>query len=297
MPPEVTPAIVAFLSGAMLATATTVLVNRLVRRDRQATRSAVADLREEWLDPFAENLASLTEEEREQTRQVKEVHAGLDALHDRLDELARRFIAVRDEIRRVEDDALQARYREHLGLPDSDLLRGLVSTADARVTDRILTMLLRAARAFDLQTALMTAADNGRQVRLWLRRRAAEANPHDVDDRIHDALAEVLGWRENVEDRRRAATPAARALADVITSIGTQRGCFVQLGRAVFVTANRQLGVAFLTGDDLAYLEEHPELIGSPDRALARMHTVLRGRYLDLTATVRALTGPAKPQR
>ena len=292
MPPEVTQAIVAFVLGAAVATGLTLLVRRLVNRERRATRSALADLREDWLDPFAENMASLAEEEREQTRQVKEVHAGLDALHDRLDELARRFIAVRNEIRRVEDDALQARYREHLGLPDSDLLRGLITTGEAMATDRVLTMLLRAARALELQTALMTAAENGRQVRLWLRRRAAEANPHDVDDRIHDALAEVLGWRDDVEHRRRAATQAARALADVITSIGTQRECFVQLGRAVFVTANRQLGVAFLTGEDLAYLEEHPELITSPDRALARMHTVLRGRYLDLTATVRALTGP-----
>jgi hypothetical protein len=292
MPPEVTQAIVAFVLGAAVATGLTLLVRRLVNRERRATRSALTDLREDWLDPFAESMASLAEEEREQTRQVKEVHAGLDALHDRLDELARRFIAVRNEIRRVEDDALQARYREHLGLPDSHLLRGLITTGDAMATDRVLTMLLRAARALELQTALMTAADNGRQVRLWLRRRAAEANPHDVDDRIHDALAEVLGWRDDVEHRRRAATQAARALADVITSIGTQRECFVQLGRAVFVTANRQLGVAFLTGEDLAYLEEHPELITSPDRALARMHTVLRGRYLDLTATVRALTGP-----
>jgi hypothetical protein len=294
MTPEITPVVVAFLLGAALATGVTLLVSRLLHRERNTTVAAIADLRTDWLDPFAEHLSTLTEEEREQTRQVKEVHAGLDAVHDRMDELARRFVAVRNEIRRIEDDAMQARYREDLGLPDSDLLRGLVSTADALATDRILSMLLRATRAFDLQTALMTAADNGRQVRLWLRRKAAEGNPHDVDDRIHDALAEVLGWRDDVERRRHAATPAARALADVIASIGTQRECFVQLGRAVFVTANRQLAVAFLTGEDLAYLEEHPELIRSPDRALARMHAVLAGRYLDLTATLRALTGPPR---
>src|SRR5439155_1181779 len=162
MPPEVPPAIVAFVTGAMLATAITVLVGRRIGRERHAARSAVADLREEWLDPFADHMASLAAEEREQTRQVKEVHSGLDAVHDR--------------------------------------------------------------------------------------------------------LAEVLGWRDDVERRRRAASPAARALADVIAAVGTQRECFIQLGRAVFVTANRQLGVAFLTGEDLTYLEEHPELITAPDR-------------------------------
>ena len=66
----------------------------------------------------------------------------------------------------------------------------------------------------------------------------------------------------------------------------------MQLGRAVFVTANRQLAVAFLTGKDLAYLEDHPELVAAPDRALARIHAVLTGRYLDLTPTLRALGPP-----
>jgi hypothetical protein len=48
--------------------------------------------------------------------------------------------------------------------------------------------------------------------------------------------------------------------------------------------------VAVLTDQDLAYLEEHPDLVTSPPRALARMRARMRGRYLDLTPTLRALT-------
>ena len=292
MPSEIASVVVGFLSGAGLATGVLLLRRHRAGRERQATRAVLEDLREDWLDPFAEQVTTLTEEEREQSRQVKEVHAGLDAVQDRLDELGRRFVAVRNEIRRIEDDALQARYRERLGLPDPDLLRGLVSTDDPLATDRLLTLVLRATRALELQTALFTAADGGRQARLWLRRRGAEGSTDDVDDRLHDALSEVLGWRDNVEHHRKTATQAARTLADVIAMLGTQRESFVQLGRAVFVTANRQLAVAFLTGKDLAYLEEHPELVSAPDRALARIHAVLTGRYLDLTPTLRALGPP-----
>src|SRR2546423_14637332 len=202
MPSEIASVVVGFLSGAGLVTGVMLAVTHRVRRERQAARSAVSELRDEWLEPFAEHVATLTQEEREQSRQVKEVHAGLDAVHDRLDELGRRFVAVRNEIRRIEDDAMQARYREHLGLPEPGLLRGLVSTDDPLATDRLLSRVLRATRAVELQTALLTAADNGRQIRLWLRRRS-EGSPDDVDDRIHDALSEVLGWRDNVQSQRR----------------------------------------------------------------------------------------------
>jgi hypothetical protein len=67
---------------------------------------------------------------------------------------------------------------------------------------------------------------------------------------------------------------------------------YVQLGRAVCVSADARLAVAVLTDRDLAYLEEHPDLVTSPARALARMRAAMRGRYLDLTPTVRSLTGP-----
>ncbi len=59
---------------------------------------------------------------------------------------------------------------------------------------------------------------------------------------------------------------------------------------AEFVNAEAELAVAVLTDQDLAYLEEHPDLVTSPPRALARMRARMRGRYLDLTPTLRALT-------
>jgi hypothetical protein len=67
---------------------------------------------------------------------------------------------------------------------------------------------------------------------------------------------------------------------------------YVQLGRAVCVSADARLAVAVLTDRDLAYLEEHPDLVTSPARALARMRAAMCDRYLDLTPTVRSLTGP-----
>jgi hypothetical protein len=285
--------IVAFLIGALLAAVLVLAAVYLVHRERRSARSAVSDLREEWLDPFTEHLLGLTEEQRESAHRVDQVHGGLADLQQKTDELNRRFLAVRTEIRRLQDDALAARYRLHLGLPDAGNLKGLVFAANPVAADRILTKYLRAARALDLQTTLLTAADGGRHVRLWLRRRSAGDASEELDRRIHDAIVEVRAWRDDVAGHRRAASPPARALADTIASLGAEGDAFVQLGRAVFVNADARMGVAVLTDSDLAYLEEHPDLVTSPARALARMRAAMRGRYLDLTPTLRALAGPA----
>jgi hypothetical protein len=283
--------VVAFAVGAAVATAVVLVAVYFVRRERRRARTAVSDLREEWLDPFAEHLLTMTEEQRENAHQVIQVHSGLTDVQQKIDELNRRFLAVRTEIRRLQDDALAARYRLHLGLPDASVLPGKVFAGDPVAADRILSKYLRAARALDLQTTLLTAADGGRHVRLWLRRRSAGDSPDELDRRVEDALSEVLAWRDDdVDNHRHAASPQARALADTIALLGAEGDSFVQLGRAVFVNAEAQLAVAVLTDQDLAYLEEHPDLVTSPPRALARMRARMRGRYLDLTPTLRALT-------
>jgi hypothetical protein len=283
--------VVAFAVGAAVATAIVLVAVYFVRRERRRARTAVSDLREEWLDPFAEHLLTMTEEQRENAHQVIQVHSGLTDVQQKTDELNRRFLAVRTEIRRLQDDALAARYRLHLGLPDASVLPGKVFAGDPVAADRILSKYLRAARALDLQTTLLTAADGGRHVRLWLRRRSAGDSPDELDRRVEDALSEVLAWRDDdVDNHRHAASPQARALADTIALLGAEGDSFVQLGRAVFVNAEAELAVAVLTDQDLAYLEEHPDLVTSPPRALARMRARMRGRYLDLTPTLRALT-------
>jgi hypothetical protein len=283
--------VVAFAVGAAVATAVVLVAVYFVRRERRRARTAVSDLREEWLDPFAEHLLTMTEEQRESAHQVTQVHSGLTDVQQKIDELNRRFLAVRTEIRRLQDDALAARYRLHLGLPDATVLPGKVFAGDPVAADRILSKYLRAARALDLQTTLLTAADGGRHVRLWLRRRSAGDSPDELDRRVEDALSEVLAWRDDDPDNHRhAASPSARALADTIALLGAEGDSFVQLGRAVFVNAEAELAVAVLTDQDLAYLEEHPDLVTSPPRALARMRARMRGRYLDLTPTLRALT-------
>jgi hypothetical protein len=282
--------LVAFLVGAAVAAAIVLAAVYLVRQEHRRARSAVSKLREEWLDPFAEHMLTLTEEQRENAHQVTQIHNGLSDVQQKLDELNRRFLAVRTEIRRLQDDALAARYRLHLGLPDASVLPGKVFAGDPVAADRILSKYLRAARALDLQTTLLTAADGGRHVRLWLRRRSAGDSSDELERRVEDALSEVLDWRDDVADRWRAASPSARALADTIALLGAEGDCFVQLGRAVFVNAEAELAVAVLTDQDLAYLEEHPDLVTSPPRALARMRARMGGRYLDLTSTLRALT-------
>jgi hypothetical protein len=283
--------VVAFAVGAAVAAAVVLVAVYFVRRERRRARTAVSDLREEWLDPFAEHLLTMTEEQRENAHQVIQVHSGLTDVQQKIDELNRRFLAVRTEIRRLQDDALAARYRLHLGLPDASVLPGKVFAGDPVAADRILSKYLRAARALDLQTTLLTAADGGRHVRLWLRRRSAGDSPDELDRRVEDALSEVLAWRDDdVDNHRHAASPQARALADTIALLGAEGDSFVQLGRAVFVNAEAELAVAVLTDQDLAYLEEHPDLVTSPPRALARMRARMRGRYLDLTPTLRALT-------
>jgi hypothetical protein len=284
--------VVAFLIGAVVAATLVLVAVHFVRREHRRARSAVSDLREEWLDPFAEHLLTLTEEQRENAHQVDQVHAGLTDVQQKMDELNRRFLAVRTEIRRLQDDALAARYRLHLGLPDASVLPGKVFATDPGAADRILTKYLRAARALDLQTTLLTAADGGRHVKLWLRRRSAGDAPEDLDRRVEDAIREVLEWRDDVAGQRHSASPAARALADAIALLGAEGDSFVQLGRAVFVNADARMGVAVLGDKDLAYLEEHPDLVTAPPKALARMRAAMRGRYLDLTPTLRALTGP-----
>jgi hypothetical protein len=282
--------VVAFAVGAAVATAVVLVAVYFVRREHRRARTAVSDLREEWLDPFAEHLLTMTEEQRENAHQVIQVHSGLTDVQQKIDELNRRFLAVRTEIRRLQDDALAARYRLHLGLPDATVLPGKVFAGDPVAADRILSKYLRAARALDLQTTLLTAADGGRHVRLWLRRRGAGDSPDELDRRVEDALSEVLAWRDDDSDNNRhAASPSARALADTIAVLGAEGDSFVQLGRAVFVNAEAELAVAVLTDQDLAYLEEHPDLVTSPPRALARMRARMRGRYLDLTPTLRAL--------
>jgi hypothetical protein len=282
---------IAFVAGAAVAAAVVLGAVYFVRREHRRGRSAVSELREEWLDPFAEHLLTLTGEQRENAHQVDQVHTALTDVQHKVDELNRRFLAVRTEIRRLQDDALAARYRLHLDLPDASVLKGLVSAGDPVSADRILTKYLRAARALDLSTSLLTAADGGRHVRLWLRRRSASDGPGDLDRRVEEALSEVLAWRDDVADHRHTASPPARAMADTIAQLGGEGDAFVQLGRAVFVNAGQSLAVAVLTDQDLAYLEEHPDLAASPARAMARMRTVMRGRYLDLTPTLRALTG------
>lgn len=282
--------VIAFAVGAAAATAVVLVAVYFVRREHRRGRTAVSDLREEWLDPFAEHLLTMTEEQRENAHQVIQVHGGLTDVQQKIDELNRRFLAVRTEIRRLQDDALAARYRLHLGLPDAGVLPGKVFAGDPVAADRILSRYLRAARALDLQTTLLTAADGGRHIRLWLRRRSAGDSPDDLDRRLEEALSEVLAWRDDdVDNHRHAASPPARALADTIALLGTEGDSFVQLGRAVFVNAEAELAVAVLTDQDLAYLEEHPDLVTSPPRALARMRARMRGRYLDLTPTLRAL--------
>lgn len=250
----------------------------------------MSELRDEWLDPFAQHLLTLTEEQRDNAHQVDQVHTGLTDVHQRLDELSRRFMSVRNEIRRLQDDALAARYRVHLGLPDAGILPGRVYAGDAVSADRILTKYLRTARALDLQTTLLTAAEGGRHIRLWLRRRSAGDSPDDLDRRVQEALSEVLSWRTDGTNNRHSASPPARALADAIALLGAQGDSFVQLGRAVFVNADSRLAVAVLTDEDLAYLEEHPDLVTSPRRALARMRVSMKDRYLDLTPTLKALS-------
>jgi hypothetical protein len=287
-----TDVIVAFAAGAVLSAAVVLAAVLLIRREHRRGRSAVSDLREEWLDPFAQHLLTLTEEQRENAHHIDQVHSGLSEMQQRLDEVGRRFLSVRNEIRRLQDDALAARYRMHLGLPDSDVLPGKVFAGDPVAADRILTKYLRAARALDLQTTLLTAADGGRHIRLWLRRKSVGDSPEELDRRVQEALAEVLSWREGAVDDQHAATPPARALADAIALLGTQGESFVQLGRAVFVNSDHRLAVAVLTDQDLAYLEEHPDLVTSPRRALARMRASMKDRYLDLTPTLRSLTGP-----
>ncbi|MDT5036266.1 MAG: hypothetical protein QOE03_1451 [Micromonosporaceae bacterium] len=282
--------IVAFVVGVAVAAAVILTTGYLVGQERRQGRSVVSDLREEWLDPFAEHLLTLTGEQRETAHQVDQVHAGIGDVQQKVDELNRRFLAIRTEIRRLHDDALAARYRVHLGLPDASALKGVVFAGDPVSADRILTKYLRAARALDLSTALLTAADGGRHVRLWLRRRNAADRPGDLDRRVSEALAEVLAWRDDAS-RRSTASPQARALADAIAQLGGDGDTFVQLGRAVFVNAGSNLAVAVLTDRDLAYLEEHPDLVASPARALHRMRIAMPDRYLDLTTTLHALTG------
>jgi len=176
---------------------------------------------------------------------------------------------------------------------DADVLPGRVFAGDAVAADRILTKYLRTARALELQTTLLTAADGGRHIRLWLRRRNAGDSPEMLDQRVQDALGELLSWRVDgaaAGNGRHNASPPARALADAITLLGAHGDSFVQLGRAVFVNADSRLAGAVLTDQDLAYLEDHPELVTSPRKALARMRAAMKDRYLDLTQTVRALT-------
>ncbi|GAA1803848.1 hypothetical protein HC028_04495 [Planosporangium flavigriseum] len=283
--------VAAFLSGAVLASIATGTAVYLVRRERRGARSAISDLRADCLDPLAEHLLGLTEEQRGNAHRVDQVRTGLTDVQQKIDELNRRFLAVRTELRRLQDDAFAARYRRHLDLPDAGLLKGAVFAPDPVAADRILTKYLRAARALQLQTTLLTAADGGRHVRLWLCRRSAGDAPQDVDRRVHDAIAEVQAWHGDVAGHWRAATPPVRALADTIALLGAEDEAFLQLGRAVFVNAGARLGVAILTDRDLAYLEEHLDLVTSPGRALARMRTAMRGRYLDLTPTLRALAG------
>lgn len=57
--------VVAFLIRAVLATVLVLTAVYFVHRERRRARSAVSDLREEWLDPFTEHLLGLTEEQRE----------------------------------------------------------------------------------------------------------------------------------------------------------------------------------------------------------------------------------------
>jgi hypothetical protein len=285
--------LVAFAVGAAVAAGVVLALVFAIRREHRRSRSAVSELREEWLDPFAEHLLTLTEEQREAVHQVTQAHGGLTDVQHKLDELNRRFLAVRTEIRRLQDDALAARYRTHLGLPDASVLKGLVYAGTPVAADQILSKYLRAARALDLQTTLLTAADGGRHVRLWLRRRSAGDSPDELDRRVEEALSEVLAWRDDVAGHRHAASPSARALADTIALLGAEGDSFVQLGRAVFVNADAELAVAVLNDRDLAYLEEHPDLALSPSRALARMRATMPGRYLDLTSTLRALTNGA----
>ncbi|HEV7896678.1 MAG TPA: hypothetical protein VGP31_02375 [Planosporangium sp.] len=285
----------AFLIGAVLAAALVLTAVYFVRRAGHLARSAVSELREEWLDPFTEHLLGLTAQQRETARRVDQLHTRLTDVQHNIDELNRRFLAVRTEVRRLQDDALTARYRLRLELPDPDILKGLVFAQNPVAADRILTKYLRAARALDLQTTLLTAADGGRHVRLWLRRRGAGDAPEELDRRVQDALAEVRAWRDDVAGHRHAASPPARALADAIALLGTQGDAFMQIGRAVFVNADARLSAAVLTDSDLAYLEEHPDLVTSPARALARMRVAMRGRYLDLTPTLRALANPDGP--
>jgi hypothetical protein len=286
--------VVAFTAGAVLAAVLVLAAVFLVRREHRRGRSAVSDLRDEWLDPFAQHLLTLTEEQRDNAHQIDQVHTGLTDVHQRLDELSRRFMSVRGEIRRLQDDALAARYRANLGLPDADVLPGRVFAGDAVAADRILTKYLRTARALELQTTLLSAGDGGRHIRLWLRRRNASDSPDVLDQRVQDALGELLSWR-NGNANRHNASPPARALADAITLLGAHGDSFVQLGRAVFVNADRRLAVAVLTDQDLAYLEEHPELVTSPRKALARMRGSMKDRYLDLTQTLAALTNGRGP--
>jgi len=280
----------AFLAGAVLAACAVLLTLRLRRKQRGAA-AALVQLRDDWLDPLSASVHAITEEQRDQSRQVAEVQAGLGDVHQALDELGRRFLAVRNEIRWLQDDALEARYRERLGLPDAGLIPGRVWARHPVAADRILTAYLRATRALDLKTALLNATDNGRHVRVWLRPKSTADTPDDLDRRVREALTEVLAWRhDSVEHLWRLASPPTRALADMITALGTQGACFVQLGAAVFVTAANQLAVAVLSERDLAYLEEHHELVTSPERALARMRATLPDRCLDLTQTLHALT-------
>ena len=282
--------IVAFLAGVVVSTSVTLLLVLSRRRQRSAT-AAYAQLRDEWLDPLSNSVHTLADEQRDQARHVAEVQAGLGDVHQALDELGRRFLAVRNEIRWLQDDALEARYRDRLGLPDAGLVPGRVWARHPVNADRILTAYLRATRALDLKTALLNATDGGRHVRVWLRPKSTADSPDDVDRRVREALSEVLAWRhDSVERLWRTASAPTRALADMITALGTQGACFVQLGAAVFVTAANQLAVAVLSERDLAYLEEHHELVTSPERALARMRATLPDRYLDLTPTLHALT-------
>lgn len=283
----------AFLAGAVAAATVVVAAALLIRHEQRRSRTAVSELREEWLDPFAEHVLSLTQEQRENAQQVDRVNGSVQDVQHKVDELNRRFLAVRTEIRQLQDDELAARYRHTLGLPDVSMLPGKVYAVDAGAADRILTKYLRAARALDLSTTLLTAADGGRHVRLWLRRRSARDSQDQLDRRVEDALSEILRWSKQTEGQQPAGSPQARALADTIALLGTEGESFVQLGRAVFVNAGDHLAVALLTDRDLAYLEEHPDLVTAPPRALARMRATMRGRYLDLTPALNALTDRA----
>jgi len=143
MPPQAPAAVVITLLAAALVTgllaARTIAAGRRDRRERQAARSALAELGQDWLDPLTDTIVTLTNAQQENTRQVRELAAGVEAIQERLDELGRRFLAVRNEIRRLEDEALQSRYRERLGLRTNGLLRGLVSAANPLAADHTLT--------------------------------------------------------------------------------------------------------------------------------------------------------------